>query len=166
MVHVFDANKKLLLVCDVYPASVSVKKGDYTIVAVIRHDNTEVLKQFEHLPLIVEKQLEKTISVPIYRTHLESARGGKKGKSMDLYKGQMITLVAGPLTESLPKDCAPGKSVPVGAKLSMVCLRDGDAWYRDIGPNKSANSCAFSDNCNVSRPADEKFYGCQQCHIG
>ena len=118
MVHVFDANKKLLLVSDVYPSSVSVKKGDYTIIVVMRHDNTEVLKQFEHLPLIVEKQLEKSISVPIYRTYLESTRGGKKEKSIDLYKGQMITLVAGPLTDSLPKDCAPGRyGIPMAAKV-------------------------------------------------
>lgn len=108
MVQIFDANKKLMLVSDIYPASVTVKKGDYTIMAMTRHDNVEVLKKFEHMVLIVEKQLEKTIDVPIYKTHLESTKGGDRVKAFSLYAGQISTMVIGPLTETLPKDCTPG----------------------------------------------------------
>lgn len=113
MVHVFDSNKKLLLVSEVYPSSVTVKKGDYALLAVLRHDNTEILKQFERMPLIIEKTLEKSISVPVYKTHLESAKGGDKIKPCRLYAGQYSTMVIGPLTESLPKDCLPGALAPL-----------------------------------------------------
>lgn len=108
MVQIFDSNKKLLLVSDIYPASVTVKKGEYTIIAMTRHDNTTILKRFEHLPLIVEKDLDKDIVMPVYKTHLESTSGGNKIKSTTLYAGQVSTMVIGPLTDALPKDCAPG----------------------------------------------------------
>lgn len=112
MVQIFDANRKLLVVSDIYPEAVTVKKGDFTIQAMIRHDNTEVLKQMEDMPLIVERHLEKPISVPIYKTILDSTKGSEKiTTALELYAGQCSGFVIGPLTEALPKDCTAGVSL-------------------------------------------------------
>lgn len=110
MIQVFDVNKKLISVSDCYTKTVTVKKGDYTIQVMLRHDNAELLKKYENVRVIVEKALEKPITVPIYKNYIESTKEGDQVPGYHLFAGQMSTLVLGPVTESLPKDCAPGTS--------------------------------------------------------
>eukprot|EP00210_Caulerpa_lentillifera_P001608 g1546.t1 len=108
MVQIYDTQKKLLLVSDIYPPSTTVKKGDYIIRVLVRHDNPKILKDLQKTHLIVERQLEKSVSVPVYKSTLDSVTGSGNFKQMSLYKGRMVSMVIGPLTAELPKDCTPG----------------------------------------------------------
>lgn len=109
MVQIFDSNKKLLLVSDIYPSTTTLKKGDYTILVQIRHDDPKLLKSLQKMTLIIERQLEKTISVPVYNTKNDSLTQSGNFKEMSLYPGRMVSMVIGPLTADLPKDATPGK---------------------------------------------------------
>lgn len=87
MAMIYDANKKLLSVSDIYPEEAQLQKGEHTVVLLIRHDNPQLLETFRDLPLIVERKLKEPITVPVYPTNSDAVRGTNAVKDFVLYPG-------------------------------------------------------------------------------
>lgn len=52
MTMLFDANRRLLKVSDVYPKHVKVAKGAHVLRAHLRHDDVTLLERMKALPLV------------------------------------------------------------------------------------------------------------------
>ena len=52
MTMLFDANKRLLKVSDVYPKHVRLAKGTHVLHARLRHDDAALLERMKALPLV------------------------------------------------------------------------------------------------------------------
>lgn len=52
MYMLFDGNKKLLATGDIYPGPQQLKKGDYVLRLLLRHDSPILLEKFRALPLV------------------------------------------------------------------------------------------------------------------
>ena len=52
MTMLFDANKRLLKVSDVYPKAVKLAKGAHVLRARLRHDDAALLERMKALPLV------------------------------------------------------------------------------------------------------------------
>ena len=110
LVMLYDTNKKLLLVLDEYVKNVTLKKGDYLFKMQIRHEKLDLLEKLKDMPLVLEMQLEKSVPVPIYTNLRESLKRGSQVSSHELYVGEKMTMVVGPVAEDLPKECTAGIS--------------------------------------------------------
>lgn len=87
MYMVTDGNRRLLSTGDIYPEEVKLKKGDYTLRLLLRHDDAATLDALRALPLVVERRLESAVAVPAYDTNGDSVRGGPAAKDRTLCPG-------------------------------------------------------------------------------
>lgn len=117
-----------LAVNDIYPSSVDLKKGEYTIRLMLRHEDPALLEKLRALPLVLEKKLDSPILIPIYGTAAAAINKGGvdvSGKERALVPGERIALFLGPLPEDakIPKDASPGHLLM--GKLSIGCKSNG-----------------------------------------
>lgn len=116
IIMIYDENKLLLCTSDVYPSSVHLKKGDYTIRVMIRHEKPEFLDKLKDVALVMVRKLEKPLQLPIYpNRHVHVARG-TQFKPRELCIGETKVLTIANPTDDLPKDCVAGKLL-VGLEL-------------------------------------------------
>lgn len=88
MSMLFDTNKRLLKVNDIYPEAVQLSKGDYIIRLYLRHDDSTLLAKMRNLPIIVDRKLGDAITVPIYNTQAEAVKASNgTAKERTLYPG-------------------------------------------------------------------------------
>ena len=87
MAMVYDGNKKLLGVGDVYPAETTRQKGDHTIRLSLRHDDPQLLEKFRDLPLVVTRKLKDSIAVNVHTTNSAAVKGDKPVKDLVLAAG-------------------------------------------------------------------------------
>lgn len=88
MSMIFDTNKRLIKVNDIYPDSVQLGKGDYTIRVLLRHDDPALLNKLKALPMIVERRLSDAITVPTFNSQAEAVKAANgKTKERTLYPG-------------------------------------------------------------------------------
>eukprot|EP00884_Botryococcus_braunii_P019412 jgi/Botrbrau1/6154/Bobra.331_2s0044.1 len=119
MSMLFDTNKRLLKVNDIYPEAVQLSKGDYIIRLYLRHDDPALLGKLKNLPMIVDRRLTDTISVPIYYSQAEAVKGSNgTAKERMLYPDKKCwcrreaTYFVGPVPEDkLPKDATAGRII-------------------------------------------------------
>jgi tripeptidyl-peptidase-2 len=111
MVMVFDSNKQLLGVGDIYPLdNVELKKGEYTVRVLLRHDDPSVLDKMKALPLLAERTLGTAVTVPVYGMHADSVMGKNAvTKEKTLCRGEMAAFFVGPVVDdNVPKDAMSG----------------------------------------------------------
>ncbi len=101
MYMVYDTNKRLLSVGDIYPAEVTLNKGDYTIKLLLRHDNPSLLEKMGDMPMVVERKLKEPITIPIYPTHAEAVLEENAIKDFILTRGAWSTTTDVPLCWNL-----------------------------------------------------------------
>ena len=87
MYMVYDSNKRLLSVGDIYPAEATLNKGEYTIKLLLRHDNPSLLEKLSDMTMVVERKLKDPISIPIYPTHAEAVTEDNAIKDFILTRG-------------------------------------------------------------------------------
>ena len=88
MYMVYDSNKRLLSVGDIYPAEATLSRGDYTIKLLLRHDNPSLLEKLSDMTMVVERKLKDPISVSIYPNHAEAVTEDNAIKEFILTRGQ------------------------------------------------------------------------------
>ena len=95
---------------DIYPEAVQLKKGDYTIRVILRHDDAALLERLKGMPLVVERKLEAPLAVPVYASNSDALRGANAvGRERWLAAGERAAYFLGPVPEDkLPKDATPG----------------------------------------------------------
>eukprot|EP00798_Chlamydomonas_sp_ICE-L_P009787 gene9786-7671_t len=122
--HVHDYGKRLIASGDAYPENVTLKKGDYVIKLVLRHDNNELLEKMKNTTLVMQRQLETAVTVPVYRNKKDALTGGSTLSEMMLRGGDRANMILGPIPDDkLPKDATGGRILY--GKLTLGQLRRG-----------------------------------------
>ncbi|KAG7670442.1 hypothetical protein Ndes2437A_g04966 [Nannochloris sp. 'desiccata'] len=108
-----DENKQLLGVGDIYPDAITLKKGEYTVQLVLRHEDPGVLEKLRTLPMLIERKLETAIQVPVYTTNGNAVLGKDAvSKERPLCAGEAVALFLGPVPDDkMPKDATSGRSL-------------------------------------------------------
>jgi len=127
LLMVYDSNKKLIVAMDEYSRDATLKKGDYTLRLQIRHEKPDLLEKLKDLPLVAELALEKVVAVPVYVDLRESLKRGTQVPMKELRAGAKTTMVVGPLSDDLPKECTPGSLLKGSLSLGQVLHGDGVA---------------------------------------
>ncbi|VDP28979.1 unnamed protein product [Soboliphyme baturini] len=109
---VFDSNDQYIFAGEAYPARYSRKleKGDYKLVAQIRHDCQAMLEKVRDLNVAVYHRLEIPLSLDFYSSWCSAISiGEKKFKNLTISPGDTIPLyIAGLSEDSMPKNCEAG----------------------------------------------------------
>ena len=92
--HVYDGNKKLLGVGDIYPEEAQLQKGEHTIRLLLRHDDPGVLEGLRDLPLVVQRKLKDPLPVPVYATAADAVTGSNAVKDFVLCPGALQRTMA------------------------------------------------------------------------
>lgn len=98
---IYDANKKLISVGDIYPGEAKLEKKDtYTIKLLVRHDSPALLQRMQDLPMVVERKLKDPISLSIYPSMADAQRESSAVKEFVLSQGNCLSqrLLCGGLT--------------------------------------------------------------------
>eukprot|EP00963_Diacronema_lutheri_P014099 scaffold2858_cov659-Pavlova_lutheri.AAC.70 len=112
MYMVFDTNKRLLAVGDIYPDPVKLTKGTYIIRLMLRHDNPELLEKYKDHVLICERELDEPIPLKCFSRAGNLVTDADELKSAKMFRGEHRSLfIAAPSKDKLPKDAAPGTSL-------------------------------------------------------
>ncbi|GAB4814120.1 hypothetical protein N2152v2_001166 [Parachlorella kessleri] len=153
MSMVFNTNKQKLAVSDIYPKEVQLKKGDYVIRLVLRHDDAQLLDKLKAMPLVAERKLDTAVTVPVYNTNSDSVTGSHAvSKERALCPGERCAYFLGPVPEDkLPKDATPGRLLVGSLTLGMLSHK-GDASPAAaqvtyvVPPKKSNGDSGSSDS--------------------
>ncbi|MEW5318316.1 MAG: hypothetical protein WDW38_009545 [Sanguina aurantia] len=122
MLH--DSNKRLLSTGDAYPEYVSLKKGEHTIRAMLRHDSPDFLDKLKGLPMVVKRRLDTPLALPVYGSMREAVAAGNAAGEVLLRGGEAMALFLGSLPDDkLPKDATQGRMLT--GTLSLGQLRRG-----------------------------------------
>ncbi len=87
----YDANKKLIAYGG-SGKSVSLKKGSYTLQLHVRHVSRSRLEQLKQLPMLLDMELEKSISLSAHATETDALLGNRKLTSRNLRKGEQTVV--------------------------------------------------------------------------
>jgi tripeptidyl-peptidase-2 len=105
----FDANKRLVAVNDMYPDAVSLDEGEYTLRLELRHADADVLEPFEAVPLAVDTELSHPVSVGAFATRADAVAGGESFPATWLDPGEQASVfLTGPGADDLPDAAQPG----------------------------------------------------------
>ncbi|GMN44594.1 hypothetical protein TIFTF001_013779 [Ficus carica] len=127
---IYDPNKRVHAMGDVYPNSSKLPKGEYNLQLYLRHDNVQYLEKLKQLVLFIERNLEEkdVVRLSFFSQPDGPVMGNGSFKSSVLVPGKKEAFYVGPPSkDKLPKSCQQG-SVLFGAisygKLSY--LGDGE----------------------------------------
>ncbi len=133
---VSDSSGKVIGTGDVYCEKLKVKKGDYSVVCCLRHEDPVFLKTFEQQLLQVERKLDSGISLPVYGSYSDALLGKNELKKLTLAPGEKAAIFIGRVAGELPKDAKPGavltgslhvaststgKQAPGGVRVALTC---------------------------------------------
>ncbi|XP_042510355.1 tripeptidyl-peptidase 2 [Macadamia integrifolia] len=125
-----DSNKRVYSMGDVYPNSIKLPKGDYTLQLYLRHDNIQCLEKMKQLVLFIERNLEEKefIRLSFFSQPDGPVMGNGNFSPSILVPGSVEAFYVGPPTkDKLPKNC-PAGSVLLGkisyGKLSLEVKED------------------------------------------
>ncbi|KAL3524283.1 hypothetical protein ACH5RR_017117 [Cinchona calisaya] len=153
---ILDSNKRVYAMGDVYPDSVKLPKGEYTLQLYLRHDNLQYLEGMKGLVLFIERKLDEkeVLRLSFYSQPDGPVIGDCSFKSSILIPGLKESFyVAPPTKDKLPKN-SPEGSVLVGmisyGKVSSAVLEEGKT------PEKYPTSCLLSYIVPPTKHDEEK----------
>ncbi|XP_058205932.1 tripeptidyl-peptidase 2 isoform X1 [Rhododendron vialii] len=175
---IYDSNKRVYAMGDVYPKSAKLPKGEYSLQLYLRHDNVQYLEKMKQLLLFIERKLEdkEVIRLSFYSQPDGPVMGNGSFKSSVLVPGVKEAFYVGPPTkDKLPKNCPEG-SVLLGAisygKVSSIGQEEKNnpeknpVSYRIsylVPPNKldedKRNGSSTACTKSVSERIEEKVRG-------
>ncbi|KAG0562456.1 hypothetical protein M758_9G144800 [Ceratodon purpureus] len=106
-----DSNKRVLATGDVYPTSVKLSKGDYTLLLHIRHNNMSYLEKLKKAVLLLDRNLEDKNSIKLsFSSHIDGViTGADPFKSVQLAAGESRPFyIVAPADDKIPKDATLG----------------------------------------------------------
>ena len=128
MYMVFDTNKRLLAIGDIYPEPVKLAKGTYIVRLMLRHDDPTLLEKYKDHILVFERELEEPISLKCYSRAGNLLTDMDELKSAKMHRGEHRTVfVASPPKDKLPKDAEPGTSLVGKATWTKLTHNGGAA---------------------------------------
>ncbi|KAJ3351651.1 tripeptidyl-peptidase II Tpp2 [Allomyces javanicus] len=116
LLMVSDVYQRTIAFHDMYPKSVKLDKGEYTVRVQVRHDDAALLERLSNLPLAVDVPA-KGVSVDLFPSFADAVKKGSKWPSkVSLNRGESRALFA--VVPAEVKDANPGDlllgSVTVG----------------------------------------------------
>ncbi|KAK3447201.1 hypothetical protein EUGRSUZ_A02780 [Eucalyptus grandis] len=138
---IWDVNKRVHALGDVYPKSSKLPKGEYTLQLYLRHDDVQYLEKMKHLVLFMERNLEEkdVMRLNFFSQPDGPVMGNGSYNSSVLIPGKKEAIYLGPPTkDKLPKNSQPG-SVLVGAISYGKVSNAG----QDIGKSPSKNPASY-----------------------
>ncbi|KAF5731190.1 Tripeptidyl peptidase ii [Tripterygium wilfordii] len=114
---IYDTNKRVFAMGDVYPKSSKLPKGEYNLQLYLRHDNVQHLEKLKQLVLFIERKLEEkdVIRLNFFSQPDGPVMGIGTYNSSILIPGKKEAIYLGPPTkDKLPKN-SPQGSLLVGA---------------------------------------------------
>ncbi|GIM09954.1 hypothetical protein Vretimale_13739 [Volvox reticuliferus] len=157
--------KQLLSVQDADPESVSLKKGEVLLRLILRHDSQELLDKLKTMPLIMKRNLEGGVAVPVYGSRrdaiLAAGGSGAPAGEMLLRAGDVTPLWLGPVPEDkLPKDATPGRLLTGRLTLGQLKRGGGAAPHKFafsylVPPTPSAPGASGGGNGKDDAGADK-----------
>lgn len=170
MLMLFDANRRLVYTGDAYPEAVQLGKGSYTLRLAVRHDSLELLDKLKALPVVMERELDPAVAVPVYASQSAAVTGGQAAGEVFLGANERLALWLGaPPDDKLPKDAKEGRVLK--GHLSLGQLRRGSgaaparhaiAYVAPPAPSKDAvgkkggggKKAAAAKKADAAAPAD------------
>ncbi|KAG0627350.1 hypothetical protein M758_2G193800 [Ceratodon purpureus] len=101
-----DSNKRVLATGDVYPTSVKLSKGDYTLLLHIRDNNMSYLEKLKKAVLLLDRNLEDKNSIKLsFSSHIDGViTGADPFKSVQLAAGESRPFyIVAPADDKIPK---------------------------------------------------------------
>jgi tripeptidyl-peptidase-2 len=144
----YDGNKQVLAYQDIYPKSVKLQEGTYTLKAQVKSSNVDVLEKLANMPLVLDLSLSKSISLPLFNSigDVISSNGSFKRKSLE--KGERTCFFIGDAT--MPKDAKYGDVLIGKLELLEGVKMDGPlyqlAYAVPVEANSSNESSGDSNN--------------------
>ncbi|KAL8138735.1 hypothetical protein V2J09_004736 [Rumex salicifolius] len=151
---ILDSNKRVYVMGDVYPKSMRLPKGDFTLLFYLRHDDVQILEKMKSLVLYIERNLEdkEKIRLNFFTQPDGPVMGNGSFKSSALIPGlNEAFYVSPPTKDQLPKNCPEG-SVLFGeityGKPSILTQGNGNGSQKNpasyqisyvVPPNKFQN---------------------------
>ncbi|KAK3447198.1 hypothetical protein EUGRSUZ_A02778 [Eucalyptus grandis] len=138
---IWDVNKRVHALGDVYPKSSKLPKGEYTLQLYLRHDDVQYLEKMKHLVLFMERNLEEkdVMRLNFFSQPDGPVMGNGSYNSSVLIPGKKEAIYLGPPTkDKLPKNSQPG-SVLVGAISYGKVSNAG----QDNGKSPSKNPASY-----------------------
>lgn len=111
VIHIYGADKKLVSFVDSYaPDGLSLKKGEYVLRTVLRHEDVALLERFRDQALLVERSID-SIAVPAFPSLPDALTGGRAlGDRPALLPGDQCRVTLGAVPEDkLPGDAREGR---------------------------------------------------------
>ena len=71
-----------------------LKKRDYIIRLLLRHDSATLLGKLANLPLVMARQMAEPVAVPVYATNSDAVKKASPVKERTLFAGAVLILVA------------------------------------------------------------------------
>ncbi|KAI6696312.1 hypothetical protein NL676_016431 [Syzygium grande] len=138
---IWDVNKRVHAMGDVYPESSKLPKGEYTLQLYLRHDNVHYLEKMKQLVLFIEGNLEEkdAMRLSFFSQPDGPVMGNGSYDSSVLIPGKKEAIYLGPPNkDKIPKNSQPG-SVLVGAISYGKVSNAG----QDIGKSPTKNPASY-----------------------
>ncbi|DBA02238.1 TPA: hypothetical protein N0F65_007648 [Lagenidium giganteum] len=108
MCQVFDNKKRYVGCADAYREVLTLPKGEYTVLAQVRHEDVSKLEALKHTQLFVEHQV-KEITANVFAHPDGATLGSKPLEQQSLPPHSYVAVYVGePAADKLPTGCSPG----------------------------------------------------------
>ena len=104
-----DKNKQILGVCDIYPETIQVKKGEHVVLVCLQHEDPVFLESFKDIVLHIDRKIDPAISSSVYGSYSDAMRSKNDVSKVTLAAGEKTSLFFNqPAEDRLPKDATSG----------------------------------------------------------
>jgi tripeptidyl-peptidase-2 len=112
LIMVYNHAKRYMGCSDAWPEALKLKKGAYTAILQVRHEDTVLLKQLEALPISLDRQLAKALDLQVHSSYNAAVEAGKGlGAVKQQGHTRMALFVSIPVAEKLPEGVSPGDTL-------------------------------------------------------
>lgn len=89
---IYDSRKKLIGTGDAWPSSIKCSKGKFIIRLNVRHTSSSVLGGLVDMPMLLERNLQKSIGLSFYKTKSDAMIGQNPTRSRAICKGNSVSM--------------------------------------------------------------------------
>ncbi|KAG2389080.1 hypothetical protein C9374_014480 [Naegleria lovaniensis] len=158
MIMVFNKNKKLMNVVDFHPKKFKLKKGDYVLRVLLRHDSLPLLQKFKNHPLIISHALAKPISLKFYKNVngalSDSNKQDEKFKMLHGRSNAFVLGYTGVDMKDLPKEVKAGDRLT--GKFQYQSCETAFLPLTFVVPPSCVNSEKSSSTTSSENKADKR----------
>ena len=122
---IFENSGRRVATDDIWPHSVSLGKGSYTLKLWLRHDDRSKLESLKSAPLALERSLSSPVSLSVHPTLIDAMQGGATFRSRWLAPGEKQRLFVANVS-----------SAPSGTLAGDILL--GNITYGEAGTHDGA----------------------------